>query len=212
MKKAIYKITNKVNHKIYIGQSSQPEERFKQHCYSLTTYKSLINKAINKYGKENFDFEIIGWFEDYNEKEKYYINYYMSRAPYGYNLTEGGENPPIGAHNKITKDIAELIQSDLMNFNIPRKQIIAKYKITNDITRHINEGSSWRNENLNYPLRPKESEINNLKALKVIELLKNTKMSQKEIGQEVGWNRSAITMINIGKNHHQENLDYPIRK
>ena len=29
MKKAIYKITNKVNHKIYIGQSSQPEERFK---------------------------------------------------------------------------------------------------------------------------------------------------------------------------------------
>ena len=43
MKKAIYKITNKVNHKIYIGQSSQPEERFKQHCYSLTTYKSLIN-------------------------------------------------------------------------------------------------------------------------------------------------------------------------
>ena len=51
-----------------------------------------------------------------------------------------------------------------------------------------------------------------IKALKVIELLKNTKMSQKEIGQEVGWNRSAITMINIGKNHHQENLDYPIRK
>ena len=37
-------------------------------------------------------------------------------------------------------------------------------------------------------------------------------MSKKEIGQEVGWNRSAITMINIGKNHHQENLDYPIRK
>ena len=37
-------------------------------------------------------------------------------------------------------------------------------------------------------------------------------MSQKEIGQEVGWNRSAITMINIGKNHRQENLDYPIRK
>lgn len=212
MKKAIYKITNKVNHKIYIGQSSQPEERFKQHCYNLTTYKSLINKAINKYGKENFDFEIIGWFEDYNEKEKYYINYYMSRAPYGYNLREGGENPPIGTHNKITKDIAELIQLDLMNLNIPRKQIITKYKITNDIIRHINEGSFWKNKNLNYPLRPKESEINNLKALKVIELLKNTKISQKEIGQEVGWNRSAITMINIGKNHHQENLDYPIRK
>ena len=31
MKKAIYKIENKINHKIYIGQSKKPEERFLQH-------------------------------------------------------------------------------------------------------------------------------------------------------------------------------------
>ena len=82
-----------------------------------------------------------------------------------------------------------------MNFNIPRKQIIAKYKITNDIIRHINEGSSWKNENLNYPLRPKESEINNLKALKVIELLKNTKMSQKEIDNKFKYTRRTRLII-----------------
>lgn len=39
-----------------------------------------------------------------------------------------------------------------------------------------------------------------------------TKLSQTEIGKEVGWNRSAITMINIGKNHYDPNLDYPLRK
>ena len=46
---------------------------------------------------------------------------------------------------------------------------------------------------------------------KVIQLLKETEMSQKDIGKEVGWNRSAVTMINIGKNHFDPNEQYPIR-
>lgn len=210
--KAIYKITNKINQKIYIGQSSNPKYRFSQHCRIHDKYTSLINQAINKYGKENFTFEIIGWFEDYNKKEQYYISYYGSLSPNGYNLTTGGENPPIGSHKKITKEIAQKIQQDLLNKNITRKQIIAKYKITNDIVRHINEGSSWKDENLSYPLRPSEKEIIDEKVDKVIQLLQETKLTQKEIGQMVGWNRSAITMINIGKNHHRENIQYPIRK
>ncbi len=110
------------------------------------------------------------------------------------------------------EEITEKIKTDLKNWNIPRKQIIKKYNISYDILRHINEGNSWKDENLSYPLRPTEKEINELKAKKVIELLKNTKLTQKEIGQEVGWNRSAVTMINIGKNHHQNDLEYPIRK
>ena len=43
-------------------------------------------------------------------------------------------------------------------------------------------------------------------------MLQHTKLTQKEIGKKVGWNRSAVTMINIGKNHYRENLEYPIRK
>ena len=62
MKKAIYKITNQINGKIYIGQSIHPEEKFFAHCYKHENYKSLINDDINKYGKDNFDFKIIGWF------------------------------------------------------------------------------------------------------------------------------------------------------
>ena len=212
MKKAIYKITNKINQKIYIGQSSNPEQRFLQHCYKHEKYISLINKAILKYGKENFDFVIIGWFEDYNEKEKYYIEYFGSMVPNGYNLSKGGEKPPIGTHRTINKEIAEQIQKDLLNWNIPRKQIVSKYKVTFDIVRHINEGNSWYDETLKYPLRPNEKKINELKVDKIIDLLKNTQLTQKEIGAMVGWNRSAITMINIGKNHYRDNIDYPIRK
>ena len=81
------------------------QRRFVAHCYKHENYKSLINDAINKYGKDNFDFKIIGWFEDYNEKEKYYIKYYHSLAPYGYNIARGGEEPPVkyGEDNGFAK-------------------------------------------------------------------------------------------------------------
>lgn len=216
MKKAIYKITNLINHKSYIGQSVNPERRFQQHCYNREKYVSLIDKAINKYGRENFKFEIIGWFEDYNEKEQYYIQCLRTLVPYGYNIVPGGEEPPhhFGEDNpfaKIDNETAENIKKDLQNWDITRKQIIQKYHVTNDIIRHINEGTSWYDEKLNYPLRPNETELLNKKVDKVIDLLKNTNLSQKEIGRLVGWNRSAITMINIGKNYHRDNLEYPIR-
>lgn len=216
MKKAIYKIENKINHKIYIGQSVNPTKRFRQHC-NANKYNSLITKAIEKYGERNFSLEVLGWYEDYNEKEREFIQQYRSLAPYGYNILEGGQDPPHGygeSNNfaKISNETAKNIKKDLLNWDIPRKQIIKKYKVTNDIVRHINDGTSWHDEDLTYPLRPTEKILNGKKADKIIELLQTTKMSQKEIAQKVGWARSAVTMINIGKNHHRNNLKYPIRK
>lgn len=217
MKKAIYKIENKVNHKIYIGQSSDPIRRFKEHCGKNENYSSLIRKAIIKYGQENFNFKVLEWTENYNDREKYWINYFRSLVPNGYNILPGGQEPPTlyGEDNgasKITNKIAEQIKKDLLNWKIPRKQIVKKYNISYDILRHINDGSSWKDKNLSYPLRPTEKEINEIKADEVIELLKTTKLTQKEIGKIVGWNQSAITMINIGKNHFRNNENYPIRK
>lgn len=177
----------------------------------------MVDKAIRKYGKQNFTFKIIGWFEDYNEKEKYYIQYYRSLVPNGYNILQGGEEPPVmkGVDNpnaKITEETAFNVKKDLKNFKIPRKQIVKNYNITHNIMRHINEGNTWRDEKESYPLRPPEKEINNLRAETIIKLLITTNLTQKSIGQEVGWNRSAVTMINIGKNHFNEKVVYPIRE
>lgn len=216
MKKAIYKIENKINHKIYIGQSVNPAKRFKQHC-NTNKYNSLITKAIEKYGENNFSLEILGWYENYNEKEKEFIQQYRSLAPYGYNILEGGQDPPHGygeSNNfaKISNETAENIKKDLLNWDIPRKQIIKKYKVTSDIVRHINDGTSWHDKDLTYPLRPTEKILNEKKADKIIELLQTTKLPHREIARLVGWSKSAVTMINIGKNHHKNNLEYPIRK
>lgn len=214
--KAIYKIENKINHKIYIGQSNDPKRRFDEHCERIPKYRSLIHDAILKYGKENFSFEILGWYEDYDEKEIEFIQHYDSLAPNGYNICKGGQSPPCfhGENNnfaKISNETAELIKKDLKNWEIPRRQIVKKYHITQNIIRHINDGSSWFDENEEYPLRPKESELNNIRAKKVIEMLILTDIPQAKISVEVGWSKSAVTEINAGRNHHDDRLIYPIR-
>ena len=88
----IYKITNLINNKVYIGQSKQIEIRWQQHKTSNKNY--ALYSAFKKYGIDNFKFEIIEeCFENLlNEREKYWINFYHSLAPNGYNMTLGGDS------------------------------------------------------------------------------------------------------------------------
>lgn len=98
----IYKITNIINGKIYIGQTVEYEERVRHHKQiafrdnSKEKHKPLY-KAIRKYGVKNFKFEIIdsaNSIEELNEKEIYYIKLYDSCIDNnkGYNLDKGGKN------------------------------------------------------------------------------------------------------------------------
>lgn len=214
--KYIYKIVNNVNGKIYIGQSKNPERRFLQHA-NPNKDNSLLTVAINKYGISNFSLEILGYYEDYNEKEKYFIKFFNSLVPNGYNILPGGEKPPVrlGENNSnasISDEVAKLIQQDLLDYSILRKDIAKKYNVGTDLIRHINNGTCRRNEEYTYPLRPQEKELNKQRAAQIINLLQNTNLSQKEIADKIGWSRSAVTMINIGANHRQPNIEYPIRK
>ena len=107
----IYKITNKINNKIYIGQvyNKSIYDRFERHikCASANS-KSYIARAIYKYGKENFVIEQIdeaSSLQELNEKEKYWIKYYQSfKHENGYNLTLGGD----GGNTYLCKTEAEL--------------------------------------------------------------------------------------------------------
>ena len=92
----IYKITNNLNNKVYIGQTIQkPIERFYQHCAKKCDkyiLNMVIHKAIFKYGKDNFTFEVIEEVpkQQLNEREEYWIKYYNSYTD-GYNSTKGGQ-------------------------------------------------------------------------------------------------------------------------
>ena len=93
----IYKATNKINNKVYIGQTIRTlEERIYYHYYRAAnqpeiTHTHFIN-AIRKYGQEAFQWEIIDSAENKDEldnKEKYWIQYYDS-IHNGYNIQAGG--------------------------------------------------------------------------------------------------------------------------
>ena len=82
-----------MNGKCYIGQSVNIERRFDEHKkYTNRTGKYLHN-SMNKYGVDNFSFEIIEECKksELSEREKYWISYYNSTSPNGYNLTNGGD-------------------------------------------------------------------------------------------------------------------------
>ena len=91
----IYKITNIVNGKVYIGQTIRPvKDRFHRHiCDAINhTIDTHLTRAINKYGKENFVWEIIDTAESREEltqKEEYWIRFYDA-CHKGYNTARGG--------------------------------------------------------------------------------------------------------------------------
>ena len=94
----IYKITNLINEKIYIGQSVDINYRFNNHKSESfnpksNAYNTAIHRAIRKYGIENFSFEVIEECtkELLSEREIYWIAYYNSYEN-GYNSTLGGRD------------------------------------------------------------------------------------------------------------------------
>lgn len=103
MLNTIYKITNKVNGKVYIGKTTCViEKRFREHIND--SKKERCNKrplydAINKYGEDNFYIEIVETDipdENINDREIFYIRYFNSYVGFensnGYNATLGGDS------------------------------------------------------------------------------------------------------------------------
>lgn len=94
MTSGIYKITFQSNVKdlCYIGSSKDIEKRIKVHKKDLRIgihANKFMQEDWNKYGESNFQFEILELVEDIElltERESYYIEYYKSYRPFGYNI------------------------------------------------------------------------------------------------------------------------------
>lgn len=100
MTTGIYKITNKINQKSYIGQSINIERRFKQH--TKAKFGFAIHKSFKKYGMDNFAFEVLYECpnEEMNKWETFYITIFGTLAPNGYNLNMGGDGKETSEETK----------------------------------------------------------------------------------------------------------------
>ena len=107
----IYKITNKINGKVYIGQTITPiKNRMYKHYSQARNGKNItgIDAAIKKYGEENFEVEQILECpnEDLDLQEKFYISKYNSFEN-GYNLTIGGQLSTTSLNININEAISK---------------------------------------------------------------------------------------------------------
>lgn len=218
MKKFIYKITNLINGKIYIGQTVHPNRRWiehKQHAMNgIDAYP--IHLAIKKYGSDNFSFEIIEEVENFNEEEQRLIKEYNSMIPNGYNITKGGENCTLygeqNPHNKVKdKDIPLIIQ-DLKENKLTDRAIAQKYNLTDKIIADINHGYSHKQQNETYPIRVKRGSqkltLNQVNEIK--HLLEITLTSYQELANIYKVSKGTIANINKGLTFKEERT-YPIR-
>ena len=102
---SIYKITNTINEKLYIGQTwNTLEYRFKQHWYKKKNI-SKIHNSITKYGRNNFQIELLAETDNQQDAdcyEKYFIAN-LETIEYGYNISEGGSRGRRGRHSDETK-------------------------------------------------------------------------------------------------------------
>lgn len=219
MKKDIYIIKNDLNNKVYIGQSINSEHRFNEHC-RLNNVQAYIDREISRLGKEHFWYEILeSQIEDYDEKEIYWIDYYNSIYPNGYNIAIGGSGTYSGTKNicSLIKDeeILDLIINDLQNTKMSYKEIAKKYNIDNDVLIcRINTGTCYKKDNLIYPIRKERADaiINEQQVKEIKQLLKTSCLSFSEIANKYNISQSYIREINVGKLKKDINEKYPIRE
>lgn len=157
----IYKITNKINGKCYIGQSVDIHRRWKGHRKDAFWDGSLakdypLYRAMRKHGIENFEFEVLEECsaDALNEKEIYYINFYKSNMrDFGYNQNDGGQT---NSHSlKLTElEVDEIIHRLKTTFDGP-KQISKEYGVGATTIHNINVGDAYHRDNEVYPIRPR---------------------------------------------------------
>lgn len=184
--KDIYIIRNKINNKVYIGQSKNPKNRWKAHKTAAKTghYKgrSILYEAMKKYGIEKFFMEIIeSNVFNYNEREKYWIKKYDSLFPNGYNLIPGGEQYPnfSGINNSSAaikdEEILNKIIQDLKNTLIPQTELAKIYNVPINTIHGINQGLTYFDKRYDYPIRKEKIiiKLNTEQVIEIAELLKN---------------------------------------
>lgn len=125
----IYKITNLINGKVYVGQSINIMKRWVDHIRILNNNKSkctLLQRAWNKYGQDNFSFEIIELCSEdmLDEIETKYIEFYDS-CNNGYNIESGGnKNKSLSEETK--KKIRDAHRGKCMSEETRKKMSEAK--------------------------------------------------------------------------------------
>ena len=229
----IYKYTNKINGKVYIGQTNNLQKRFNGHKSEAFNPKSKgynlpFHCAIRKYGIKNFIYEVLEEIEDgesqdfINDREIFFIDFYHSlTTENGYNLTVGGDGCPkspltyeekLSRSKLFTGDEIKDIQQRLLNDEeFDDIEEIYKPKLKRTFLVNINTGTNFYNPDFNYPLKKNARSKFSQKEIRAIK--DRIKSGEKYSSIQKDFNiKSAgfLSMINTGKYFYSNEDTYPL--
>lgn len=146
----IYKITCKVNNKIYIGQTTETlEKRFNRHMgYQKDTHDTKFYRAVRKYGVENFYIELIAQAtskEELDNLEEHYIQKYQAIEK-GYNTSLGKIGGDTLTHNPNLAKIKEKIRNSKLGGKNPKATKIKVIYIKTGLKRTFQSMSECQEE------------------------------------------------------------------
>lgn len=217
-KYCIYKYTNIINGKKYIGQTNNIKRRIREHRNAAKNIlnkniSDLLTRAMNKYGEDNFTIEVIEsdiLEENIDERERYWISLEKCLVPNGYNILIGGKHN--FNNSKFSQQEIKEIKEDILSGKT-YKEINDKWNISYSFISNINHGHYFHDCNTEYPLSKKQDVKEDERVQRTIYLLKNTKLTLEEIAKEVGYStKGSVTKINNGSFHFNEKEKYPIRE
>jgi len=200
----IYTITNKIDNKIYVGQTVRDlEARWKDHLKKRSNCRYL-HSALKKYGIDNFVFKLvcITFDNQLDDMEIKYIEKYNCLVPNGYNLRLGGNS---GRHNAETKQkISETLKKNFANGLVHSKPQLGKphSEITKKKISEICKGRKLSKETINKIIATRNK--NKIIQKKIIQFdvagnRLNSFDSCREAGDSVGATSSNISACCIGK-------------
>ena len=173
----IYKITNLLNGKVYIGQSINIRVRIWQHVnYEVNVH---LKNSFDKYGIENFQFEVIKVTKDLDYWEKFFIYWYRSTdSKYGYNIAEGGNTSPFK-----NEEVREKLRKSLTSFYRSKRGKEINKKKGEKIRKSMN---NWSDE---YKQELINNVISKIKKIYVLcinrKIVKYLKQWKHEEGKEI---------------------------
>lgn len=219
----IYQYRNKINNKVYIGQTKLSlDKRHSRHIKSLNDKNCnyCFYRALKKYGVENFELTILEEnipLDLLDEKEIYYIRKYDSyfKSNKGYNMTKGGKMTYSSNQNiygSIENEIKRLLKETNLSFREIAKQLGLKniYSIS-----EINRGKIFIEKDIKYPIRKTITHKKVTKELfdNIMNQIINTNDSWNKICKDNNTNITLVNKINLGKHKFSDkNLSYPLRK
>jgi group I intron endonuclease len=120
----VYAFRNKLNGKVYVGQSQNVKTRRIQHERGDTSNSRRFHNAMQKYGAERFDWVVLEYcqIEQLNEREAYWVQKLDSLHPNGYNLTSGGgafQKHHAETRLKFSENQKKLVESNEHHFQSP---------------------------------------------------------------------------------------------